>query len=207
MKLNRAFWRGTKVKTTIPYHPLPKKNQELNLTISSMVPKVLCRKGLYLNAKGGLAPINQVKMSKWKLSTIEKTLVNWIRDHQKDGSFPKDAMIREKALFFASSCGNARTREIVTHAGWLEIFKQQHNLIATGPSIKVFDSNVSGFIVQTLTSTDRMLGSTVCVPILLPFILHPRLPHNCFHYRLLWQDHRELRPNGLFADLVSERRR
>lgn len=84
--------------------------------------------------------------------------MSWIRSHQKNGSFPTDVMIREKALFFASSCGNARARDIVTHAGWLETFKQQHNLIATGPSIKVFDSNESGFIVQTLTSTDLMLG-------------------------------------------------
>lgn len=163
MNLNRVFWCGTKVKSIV----YQGRTRSLILTISSTVSKVLCRKDLYLNAKGGLVPINRVKTGKRKLSTIQKTLVNWIRNHQKDGSFPTDAMIWDKALFFASSCGNARARETATHAGWLDTFKQQHNLIATGPSMHALDSNKSDFIVRTLTSTELMLGSTVRVPTLL----------------------------------------
>lgn len=111
-------------------------------------------------------------MGKRHLSTLQKTLVNWIRNHQKDGSFQTDSIIRDKALFFANSCGNARARETVTHADWLDTFKQQHNLIATGPSIGGLDSNEGNFVDQSLTCTGLMLSSTVRVPTLLLLSLH-----------------------------------
>lgn len=147
------------------------------MTISSTVSKVLHRRKLGLKPKG-LIPVSQTRKGRRILLAIQRTLANWIQNHQKQGLFPTDARIWEKALFLARSCGDATATETITHADWLERFKQQYNFIAASPSMNVPDTNKSGSTVQTVPSTGPMLGFMVRVPTVLPSILRtpPEVP-------------------------------
>jgi hypothetical protein len=60
---------------------------------------------------------------------IEKALVNWARNYQRRGQPLNDEIIREKALFFASTCGCPEGKEKVLTSVWLEKFKQKNGLL------------------------------------------------------------------------------
>lgn len=102
---------------------------------------------------------------------IQRNLKNWIQNYQKQGLFPTDARIWERALSLVRGCGDATARETITNANWLERFKQQYNFITASPSMNVPDTNKSGSTVQRVPSTGTMLGFMVGVPTVLPYIL------------------------------------
>jgi hypothetical protein len=60
---------------------------------------------------------------------IEKALSNWARNYQRHGHPLTDEMIKEKALFFASTCGCPEGKNKVLTSSWLEKFKQKNGLL------------------------------------------------------------------------------
>ena len=92
--------------------------------------KVLRNKEKYLfQDDGGRSPI---KRSKGKFPDIERALTNWARNHQKQGLPLSDAIIREKARFFATTVGNSDSHIKLNSNSWLEKFKQKNNLMGAG---------------------------------------------------------------------------
>lgn len=69
------------------------------------------------------------KRSRGKFPDIERTLSNWARNHQTQGLPLSDAIIREKARFFAQTVGNSKTHPQVNSSRWLEMFKQKNHLM------------------------------------------------------------------------------
>lgn len=94
---------------------------------SSTVSKVLRQKEKYLNPDDGTR--SPIKRAKGKVPDIEKALVNWARNYQRHGHPLNDEMIKEKALFFASTCGCPEGKDKVLTSSWLEKFKQKNNLL------------------------------------------------------------------------------
>ncbi|KAF2091654.1 CenpB-DNA-bind-domain-containing protein, partial [Saccharata proteae CBS 121410] len=93
----------------------------------STVSKVLRQKEKYLfQDDGSRSPI---KKPRGKFPDIERALSNWARNHQRQGLPLSDAMIRDKARFFANSVGNPESHQKVTSNSWLEKFKQKNNLM------------------------------------------------------------------------------
>lgn len=69
-----------------------------------------------------------IKRSKGKVPDIEKALANWARNYQRQGFVLTDAMIKEKAHFFATTCASPDGKSKILTASWLEKFKQKNNL-------------------------------------------------------------------------------
>jgi hypothetical protein len=97
--------------------------------LKSTVSKVLRQKEKYLYQDDGSR--SPIKRSKGKFPDIERALSNWARNHQKQGLSLTDAMIREKARFFATTVGNSEAHLKLTNGSWLEKFKQKNNLMGS----------------------------------------------------------------------------
>lgn len=93
----------------------------------STVSKVLRQKEKYLNPDDGSR--SPIKRTKGRVPDIEKALVNWAKNYQRLGQPLTDEMIREKALFFASTCGCPEGKEKLLTSSWLEKFKQKNGLL------------------------------------------------------------------------------
>ncbi|KAJ5163452.1 DNA binding HTH domain Psq-type [Penicillium coprophilum] len=93
----------------------------------STVSKVLRQKEKYLNPEDGSR--SPIKRAKGRVPDIEKALSNWARNYQRQGYPLNDEMIKEKALFFASTCGCPEGKEKVCTTAWLEKFKHKNNLL------------------------------------------------------------------------------
>jgi hypothetical protein len=70
-----------------------------------------------------------IKRSKGKFPDIERALANWARNHQRQGLPLSDAIIRDKARFFASTVGNSDSHLKANSTSWLEKFKQKNHLM------------------------------------------------------------------------------
>ncbi|CAL5867298.1 uncharacterized protein PFLUO_LOCUS1513 [Penicillium psychrofluorescens] len=92
----------------------------------STVSKVLRQKEKYLNRDDGSR--SPIKRAKGRVPDIEKALTNWARNYQRQGFPLSDEMIKEKALFFASTCGCPESKDKVLTSAWLEKFKIKNNL-------------------------------------------------------------------------------
>ncbi|EEH39376.1 hypothetical protein PAAG_08645 [Paracoccidioides lutzii Pb01] len=95
----------------------------------STVSKVLRQKEKYLYPDDGSR--SPIKKSKGKFPDIERALSNWVRNHQRQGGQLSDAMIKEKALFFASTVGGPENHQKILSSSWLEKFKQKNYLLST----------------------------------------------------------------------------
>jgi hypothetical protein len=88
---------------------------------------VLRQKEKYLYQDDGSR--SPIKRSKGKFPDIERALANWARNHQRQGLPLNDAIIREKARFFATTVGNSESHLKANSTSWLEKFKQKNNLM------------------------------------------------------------------------------
>jgi hypothetical protein len=70
-----------------------------------------------------------IKRSKGKFPDIERALANWARNHQRQGLPLSDAIIRDKARFFANTVGNSESHLKANSNRWLEKFKQKNHLM------------------------------------------------------------------------------
>lgn len=70
-----------------------------------------------------------IKRSKGKFPDIERALANWARNHQRQGLPLSDAIIRDKARFFAQTVGNSESHLKANSTSWLEKFKQKNHLM------------------------------------------------------------------------------
>ncbi|KAF2637178.1 CenpB-DNA-bind-domain-containing protein [Massarina eburnea CBS 473.64] len=93
----------------------------------STVSKVLRQKEKYLYQDDGSR--SPIRKSKGKFPDIERALANWARNHQRQGLPLTDAIIREKARFFATTVGNSESHTKASSTSWLEKFKQKNNLM------------------------------------------------------------------------------
>ncbi|KAJ5586980.1 uncharacterized protein N7459_002745 [Penicillium hispanicum] len=93
----------------------------------STVSKVLRQKEKYLNPDDGSR--SPIKRAKGRVPDIEKALSNWARNYQRQGYPLNDEMIKEKAMFFASTCGCPEGKEKVLTSSWLEKFKAKNSLL------------------------------------------------------------------------------
>jgi hypothetical protein len=134
------------------------------LTCKSTVSKVLRKKEQYLNhtqpKETPRSPPN--KRTKARLPDIEKTLSAWVLKEQKKGSFITDDAIREQAYYFASIPGpDTQTANPVNNPGWLEKFKQKHNINGLGSNNIRKDSVATDCDNKTPTSpSDETLSSS-----------------------------------------------
>lgn len=97
------------------------------MSFPSTVSKVLRQREKYLFPDDGSR--SPIKRSKGKFPDIEKALSNWARNHQRQGLPLNDAIIREKAIFFANTVGDPNGRQKVFTSSWLEKFKQKNGLL------------------------------------------------------------------------------
>lgn len=105
----------------------------------STVSKVLRNKEKYLYENDASRP--PARKVKGKLPDIERALLNWVNNRQKQGLPLTDALIREKFRFFATT---VRSSESLPRANstWLEKFKRKNNLMgATALPSKSQDSS------------------------------------------------------------------
>ncbi len=70
-----------------------------------------------------------IRKSKGKFPDIERALSNWARNHQRQGYQLTDAIIRDKARFFAQTVGNSESHLKANSTSWLEKFKQKNHLM------------------------------------------------------------------------------
>ena len=89
--------------------------------------KVLRQKEKYLYQDDGSR--SPIKRSKGKFPDIERALANWARNHQRQGLPLSDAIIRDKARFFAQTVGNSDSHLKANSTSWLEKFKQKNHLM------------------------------------------------------------------------------
>ena len=130
-----------------------------NLTSNSTVSKVLRQKEKYLNPEDGSR--SPIKRPKGRVPDIEKALSNWARNYQRQGYPLSDEMIKEKALFFATTCGCPEGKEKVCTAAWLEKFKHKNNLL--GAKVRRGSTEIrSGSNSPTQLNTD--FGSALQSP-------------------------------------------
>ncbi|KAF7712784.1 HTH Psq-type DNA-binding domain-containing protein [Penicillium ucsense] len=129
----------------------------------STVSKVLRQKEKYLNPDDGNR--SPIKRAKGRVPDIEKALSNWARNYQRQGFPLSDEMIREKARFFASTCGCPESKEKVLTASWLERFKQKNSLVGAksrrGSTDRkgVRSSSNSPIRINTGSATDSTIQS------------------------------------------------
>ncbi|KAH7082106.1 hypothetical protein FB567DRAFT_630541 [Paraphoma chrysanthemicola] len=64
-----------------------------------------------------------------KFPDIERALANWARNHQRQGLPLSDAIIKDKARFFAQTVGNSDSYLKANSTSWLEMFKQKNHLM------------------------------------------------------------------------------
>ena len=76
-------------------------------------------------------------------------------------------MIREKAHFFASTCGSPDGKDKVLSTRWLERFKQKYNLVGAKSRRGSYDTNNSSSNSPTRLSINSGLASAVQSPTLL----------------------------------------
>ncbi|KAJ5255454.1 hypothetical protein N7497_007059 [Penicillium chrysogenum] len=125
----------------------------------STVSKVLRQKEKYLNPEDGSR--SPIKRPKGRVPDIEKALSNWARNYQRQGYPLSDEMIKEKALFFATTCGCPEGKEKVCTAAWLEKFKHKNNLL--GAKVRRGSTEIrSGSNSPTQLNTD--FGSALQSP-------------------------------------------
>jgi hypothetical protein len=98
--------------------------------LSSTVSKVLRQKEKYLYQDDGSQ--SRIKRLKGKSLDIERALSNWARNHRRQGLPLSDAIIREKARFFAQTVGNSESHLKANSTSWLEKFKQKNHLMEAG---------------------------------------------------------------------------
>ncbi|PYI13942.1 hypothetical protein BO86DRAFT_41260 [Aspergillus japonicus CBS 114.51] len=130
----------------------------------STVSKVLRQKEKYLNPDDGTR--SPIKRAKGRVPDIEKALSNWAKNYQKSGYPINDEMIREKALFFASTCGSPDGKEKVLSTSWLEKFKRKYNLMGA-KSRKGSLSAKSDSESPTCLSINSALASAIHSPTVL----------------------------------------
>lgn len=92
----------------------------------STVSKVLRQKEKYLNLNdGSQSPIKKAK----KYPDIERTLAKWAMNQQSKGTVVTDDVLRHQAKLWWLASGNAGDIPIkIDSPGWLEKFRQKHNL-------------------------------------------------------------------------------
>ena len=93
--------------------------------------KVLRQKDKYLSTDDGSK--SPMKRPKGKFPDVERTLSNWVRNHQKQGLPLNDDIIREKARFFATTVGSSDSHVKLNSTNWLEKFKQKNHLLGARP--------------------------------------------------------------------------
>jgi hypothetical protein len=134
----------------------------------STVSKVLRQKEKYLNPDDGSR--SPIKKAKGRVPDIEKALSNWVRNYQRQGYPLSDEMIREKALFFANTCGSPDGKEKVLSASWLEKFKQKNNILGA-------KSRKSSFTKSDSESPTRLtINSPLASAVQSPSVLSPISP-------------------------------
>ncbi|KAI1912236.1 hypothetical protein LOZ53_001821 [Ophidiomyces ophidiicola] len=116
----------------------------------STVSKVLRQKEKYLYPEEGST--SPTKRSKVKFPDIEKALSNWARNHQRQGRDLSDAMIKEKALFFANSVGNGDGHQKLLNSAWLEKFKKKNGLFVTQTRKNSIDTGNTSETTSTVNS-------------------------------------------------------
>lgn len=122
--------------------------------------KVLRQKEKYLNPDdGGRSPI---KRPKGRVPDIEKALSNWARNYQRQGYSLNDEMIKEKAHFFAITCGCPEGKEKVLTKAWLNKFKQKNSLL--GARARKGTKIRSGSNSPSRINTDLTSDSTIHSP-------------------------------------------
>ncbi|THC98626.1 hypothetical protein EYZ11_001904 [Aspergillus tanneri] len=126
---------------------------------------VLRQKDKYLNPEDGSR--SPIKRAKGRVPDIEKALSNWVRNYQRHGYPLNDEMIREKALFFASTCGSSDGKEKVLTASWLEKFKHKNNLLGAKSRKSSFSTTKSEATSPTGLSINSALASAVQSPTVL----------------------------------------
>jgi hypothetical protein len=84
-----------------------------------------------------------IKRTKGRVPDIEKALSNWAKNSQRQGYPLTDAMIREKAHFFATTCGSPDSNQKILSASWLEKFKQKNNLMGSKSRKNSVDTTIS----------------------------------------------------------------
>ncbi|KAJ5085817.1 hypothetical protein N7532_010588 [Penicillium argentinense] len=126
----------------------------------STVSKVLRQKEKYLNPDDGTR--SPIKRAKGRVPDIEKALSNWARNYQRQGFPLNDEMIKEKALFFASTCGCPEGKAKVRTTAWLEKFKQKNSLL--GAKTRKGSGIRSGSDSPTRINTDSNSDSTIHSP-------------------------------------------
>lgn len=89
--------------------------------------KVLRQKEKYLYPEDGNR--SPIKRAKGKFPDIERALSNWARNLQRQGLPLNDNIIRDKAMFFATTVGSQECHAKVNSAVWLEKFKQKNQLL------------------------------------------------------------------------------
>ncbi|CAG8039647.1 unnamed protein product [Penicillium salamii] len=124
----------------------------------STVSKVLRQKEKYLNPDDGNR--SPIKRAKGRVPDIEKALSNWARNYQSHGYLLNDQLIKEKALFFASTCGCPEGKEKVCTTAWLEKFKHKNNLL--GAKVRRGSAQRSNSNSPTRINTD--FGSALQSP-------------------------------------------
>ncbi|KAJ5551437.1 hypothetical protein N7461_006135 [Penicillium sp. DV-2018c] len=127
-QLYSIIWSREKVLSQQSHH----MELNSNLTYNSTVSKVLCQKDKYLNPNDGSR--SPIKRAKGKVPDIEKALSNWAKTCQRKGYPLSDEIIREKALFFASTCLCPEAKQKVQTTDWLEKFKRKIGLL--GPKLR-----------------------------------------------------------------------
>ncbi|PLB46780.1 hypothetical protein P170DRAFT_363504 [Aspergillus steynii IBT 23096] len=131
----------------------------------STVSKVLRQKEKYLSTEDGSR--SPIKRAKGRVPDIEKALSNWVRNYQRHGYSLSDEMIREKALFFASTCGSNDGKEKVLTTSWLEKFKHKNNLLGAKSRKSSFSTTKSDSDSPTGLSINSALASAIQSPTLL----------------------------------------
>ncbi|KAF5864184.1 hypothetical protein ETB97_008390 [Aspergillus alliaceus] len=145
-----------------PYASLP-------LTLPSNTWPMLRQKDKYLNPDDGTR--SPIKRAKGRVPDIEKALSNWVRNYQRHGYSLSDEIIREKALFFANTCGSPDGKDKVLSNSWLEKFKHKNNLMG-------LKSRKSSFSAKSDSDSPTRLSinSALASAIQSPSVLSPISP-------------------------------
>lgn len=101
---------------------------------------------------------------------IEKALSNWVRNYQRQGYPLSDEMIREKAIFFANTCGSPDGKEKVLSTAWLEKFKHRNGLLGAKSRKGSFAKSDSG------SPTRLSINSALASAVQSPSVLSPTSP-------------------------------
>jgi hypothetical protein len=100
-----------------------------------------------------------IKRAKGRIPDIEKALSNWARNYQRQGFSLSDEMIKEKAHFFAVTCGCPEGKERVITKAWLEKFKQKNSLMGAKARKGVRSGSNSPSRINTDSTGESPLNS------------------------------------------------